>query len=60
LSGVYWLDDLTPREGRNGGGDPYFTDGRLPIGVVSIGHVPRISAAEDTEEEDLKEIIESP
>ncbi len=26
--------------GRNGGGDPYFTDGDLTIGVVSVGAVP--------------------
>ncbi len=29
---VTWLDDFQPdREGRNGGGDPYHTDGRLAI-----------------------------
>jgi hypothetical protein len=35
LAGVYWIDRFhREREGRNGGGDPYFTDGRLAVGVI--------------------------
>ncbi len=41
LSGMYWVDDFhEKREGRNGGGDRYFTDGRLAVGVAAIGYVP--------------------
>jgi hypothetical protein len=30
-----WIDDFQPqRQGRNGGGDPYYTDGRLAVGVL--------------------------
>jgi hypothetical protein len=37
LAGVYWVDNFhEAREGRNGGGDPYFTDGRLAVGVITI------------------------
>jgi len=37
LAHVYWIDQFhRDREGRNGGGDPYFTDGRLAVGVISI------------------------
>ena len=37
LDGYYWVDKFhANREGRNGGGDPYFTDGRLAVGVISI------------------------
>jgi len=37
LRGVYWIESFHQfREGRNGGGDPYFTDGRLAVGVLSI------------------------
>jgi hypothetical protein len=35
LSEVFFIDDFhTVREGRNGGGDPWFTDGRLEAGVI--------------------------
>jgi hypothetical protein len=35
---VDWLEGFqTQREGRNGGGDPYFTDGRLPVVVFGSG-----------------------
>ncbi len=31
-----WIDDFQPaRQGRNGGGDPYHTDGRLAVGVLT-------------------------
>jgi hypothetical protein len=31
----YWVDDFQePPQGRNGGGDPWFTDGRLEVGVL--------------------------
>ena len=37
LGHVYWVNSFHERrEGRNGGGDPYFTDGRLAVGVISI------------------------
>jgi hypothetical protein len=37
LDGYYWVERFhRNREGRNGGGDPYFTDGRLAVGVIEI------------------------
>lgn len=37
LDGYYWVDDFHGiRTGRNGGGDPYFTDGRLAVGVILL------------------------
>jgi hypothetical protein len=37
LDGYYWVERFRRnREGRNGGGDPYFTDGRLAVGVIEI------------------------
>ena len=37
LSDVYWIDSFhEKREGKNGGGDPWHTDGRLAVGVTSI------------------------
>jgi len=37
LAGVYWIDSFhREREGRNGGGDRYFTDGRLAVGIISV------------------------
>ncbi|MEI7780667.1 MAG: LssY C-terminal domain-containing protein, partial [Planctomycetota bacterium] len=37
LDGFYWVDRFhRSRDGRNGGGDPYFTDGRLAVGVIAI------------------------
>jgi hypothetical protein len=36
LSDVYTVDGVGPTLfGRNGGGDPYFTDGKLTIGVIN-------------------------
>lgn len=38
LSEVYWVDDFhTIRQGRNGGGDPWFTDGKLGVGIIREG-----------------------
>ncbi len=35
---VYWIDGFQqPPEGRNGGGDPWHTDGRLAVGVIGLG-----------------------
>ena len=35
LEGIHWLDHFQDkRTGRNGGGDPYHTDGKLAIAVV--------------------------
>jgi hypothetical protein len=32
---MYWVEDFHQRlQGHNGGGDPYKTDGRLPVGVI--------------------------
>jgi len=37
LTGFYWIDPFHPeRQGHNGGGDPYFTDGRLAVGIIEI------------------------
>ena len=37
LRGFYWIDQFhSDRHGHNGGGDPYFTDGRLAVGVIDI------------------------
>lgn len=37
LDGYYWVDQFHQLpEGRNGGGDPYFTDRRLAVGVIAI------------------------
>jgi len=37
LDGYYWVDRFHgTAEGRNGGGDPYFTDRRLAIGVIDL------------------------
>ncbi|MCY2991755.1 MAG: LssY C-terminal domain-containing protein [Planctomycetota bacterium] len=50
LSGMYWQDDFHERrEGHNGGGDPYYTDGRLAVGVVAIGYVPFLFAPAEKE-----------
>jgi hypothetical protein len=38
LDGYYWVDAFHQlHEGRNGGGDPYVTDGRLAVGVIDLG-----------------------
>lgn len=35
LATVYWLDGFQEKlQGKNGGGDPYVTDGRLAVGVL--------------------------
>jgi len=37
LDGYYWVDRFHHRaEGRNGGGDLYFTDRRLAVGVIDV------------------------
>jgi hypothetical protein len=37
LSETYFIDDFHKvREGKNGGGDPWFTDGRMEIGVIAV------------------------
>ena len=37
LDGYYWVDQFhNVPEGRNGGGDRYFTDRRLAVGVINI------------------------
>jgi hypothetical protein len=37
LGGAYWVDGFhADKEGRNGGGDPYFTDGRLAVGLITL------------------------
>jgi hypothetical protein len=35
LTETYWIDNFQPQhEGKNGGGDPWRTDGRLEVGVI--------------------------
>ncbi len=37
LDGYYWVDQFhVAPEGTNGGGDPYFTDRRLAVGVIDL------------------------
>jgi hypothetical protein len=37
LAGAYWVEGFHQiLEGRNGGGDPYRTDGRLAVGVITV------------------------
>ena len=37
LDGYYWVEQFHAQaEGKNGGGDPYFTDGRLAVGIIDI------------------------
>jgi hypothetical protein len=37
LAETYFVDDYHKiREGKNGGGDPWHTDGRLAVGVIAI------------------------
>ena len=37
LDGYYWVDRFHKApQGRNGGGDPYFTDRRLAVGVIEV------------------------
>jgi len=37
LDVYYWVDQFhTQPEGQNGGGDPYFTDRRLAVGVIDV------------------------
>jgi hypothetical protein len=41
LAEVFFVDDFhTVRSGRNGGGDPWFTDGRLEAGVIATAGQP--------------------
>jgi hypothetical protein len=37
LSTIYWVDGFQEKlQGKNGGGDPYRTDGRLEVGVLAV------------------------
>jgi hypothetical protein len=37
LEELTWIDDFhAQRQRRNGGGDPYHTDGRLPVVVIAV------------------------
>jgi LssY C-terminus len=37
LAEVRWIEEFNPqRFGRNGGGDRYYTDGRLPVAVIAV------------------------
>ena len=37
LEELTWIDDFhAQRQGKNGGGDPYHTDGRLPVVVIAV------------------------
>lgn len=37
---VYWLDGFQQLQGKNGGGDPWHTDGRLKVAVLVTSSVP--------------------
>jgi hypothetical protein len=42
LADVYWIDGFHQQlSGENGGGDPYHTDGRLAVGVISLPDPPK-------------------
>jgi hypothetical protein len=46
LDVFYWMDRFhSRREGRNGGGDPYHTDGRLAVGIIGPRGGQRAAAA---------------
>jgi hypothetical protein len=48
LAEVYFVDDFhKTREGRNGGGDPWRTDGRLRVGVIAVKGPRRPGVAEE-------------
>jgi hypothetical protein len=37
LGTCYWIDSFHgEKRGKNGGGDPYYTDGRLAVGIISL------------------------
>ncbi len=37
LVDLLWIDGYHEKvQGKNGGGDPWFTDGRLPVGIISL------------------------
>lgn len=37
LGTCYWIDRFHgEKKGKNGGGDPYYTDGRLAVGIISL------------------------
>ena len=37
LDGYYWVEQFHQQPaGKNGGGDPYYTDRRLAIGVIEV------------------------
>ena len=37
LDGYYWVEEFHRlANGKNGGGDPYFTDRRLAVGVIDV------------------------
>jgi len=39
IAEIRWVDDFnSQREGRNGGGDRYYTDGRLPVSLITLGN----------------------
>ena len=47
LSTVDWIDGFqTKLEGHNGGGDPYHTDGRLAVGIISVTLKPPVKAVD--------------
>jgi hypothetical protein len=41
---VFWLDGFQQLQGKNGGGDPWHTDGRLEVATLAA---PSISPAGD-------------
>jgi hypothetical protein len=47
ITSVDWIDNFQPQhQGRNGGGDPYHTDGRLAVGTLSENPQPETAKPE--------------
>lgn len=44
---VFWLDGFQQLRGKNGGGDPWYTDGRLEAAVLSVPAPPSPAAPPD-------------
>jgi hypothetical protein len=45
---VYWLDGFQePPEGKNGGGDPWHTNGRLAVGVIRAAESAQENLADE-------------
>ena len=45
---VFWKDGFQQLEGKNGGGDPWHTDGRLEVAELAVGPTPPAAGTNDT------------